>query len=240
MNVFNSQQMTLGSCTIIVAILFSPTLFAADENAGQALFEARCHTCHKQPDPTTPPPDGWVKKLDKMSIFARLKNKQKEDVLAYLLHHSQDEMIKSVVADDQQLLKEKCTACHSMGRIVLEKFDGDIGQHILDRMQSYAGTSQITNDELNRILAYLQDQPPLPKPERVETSDPAQLLATRCTACHSLERVFAKIRADGNTDATWMHIISRMREKAPDWVSEDEAAKLADYITALETDPGAR
>ena len=231
------RQAGLHYCFIILALSISPALFAADQNSGQAVFEARCHQCHKQPDPSQPPPEGWQKKLDKMSVFARLKKQQKADVLAYLQKHSQQESIKAVVANDQLLLKEKCTVCHLMGRIVLEGLDGDAGKHILERMQSYAGANTITDDELNRIFAYMQNGTELAKPERVETSDPAKLLAARCTACHSLERVFTKLQSKDNTDATWTHIISRMRGKAPDWVSEDEAAMLANYISTLGSSP---
>jgi len=230
------RQAGPGCCAIILAILSSQALFAADESTGQALFEERCHQCHEQPDPAQPPDDGWKVRLDKMGVFARLKDKQKADVLAYLLSHSQDQSKKDILADDAVLLKDKCTVCHSMGRIVLEGLKGDAGKHILDRMQSYAGSNNITDDELNRILTYLQDSTDLAKPERVETSDPAELLNARCTACHSLERVFAKLRTEDSSDTTWTHIISRMRGKAPEWVTADEAKILADYISSRGND----
>jgi len=218
----------------LLAVSIGQIAWAEDKvETGKAIFEERCHRCHAQPDPAKPPPVGWEKKLEKMAVFAQLKPDQKEDVLAFLLRHSQDESIKETVSDDQKLLKEKCTVCHTLGRIALEKFDGEVGKHILDRMQSYAGKNNISNEDLQRILAYLQGNKDLPKPERVQTTDPAELFRTRCTACHSLERVFLKVRSGETTEATWTHIVARMRSKAPDWITSDESKELLSYLKTL-------
>lgn len=215
-----------------IAILLSQACLA-DSDDGEALFEKRCHKCHAQPDPASPPPEGWATKLDKMAVFARLKDQQKADVLAYLQLHSKDQSIQDVIADDRKLVEQKCSVCHSLGRIALENFDGDVGKHILERMQSYAGTSDITDDELIRILNYLQKDNDLPKPQRVAMSDPEELLTTRCSACHSLERVYALLRSTDNASADWAHVIARMSSKAPDWISKEESDRLADYIRSL-------
>jgi len=226
---------TVNYLIVIVILIYSQATFSSDDDRGKALFEKRCHNCHGLPDPSKPPEGGWENRLEKMAKLARLKKSQKAEVLAFLQRHSQDESIKKVVADDQRLLTQKCTVCHTLGRIELEKFDGDTGKHILDRMQSFAGTDKITNDDLSRVLSYLQGKPGLPKPQRIKTSDPAELFRARCTACHSLERIFRRVRAEGTTDATWLHIISRMKDKAPDWITDNESEQLLDYLKSLKS-----
>lgn len=229
-----------GSTTVsglfAIPILFlSLQAIGSPDMSGEELFKKRCSLCHSLPDPAQIPPDGWEKRLNMMAPLARLKKNQKAEVLQYLQDHARAEVLEAVAMNDRALVEEKCSTCHSLGRVVLESFDGNAGRHVLDRMQSYAGTDYLSDDELKRILGYLQngkDLAMLSSPEQDAT--PTQVFRIRCSACHTLERVIALIGANKTSESSWVHIVSRMQAKAPEWISPEESELLLAYIQSLE------
>lgn len=62
---------------------------------------------------------------------------------------------------------------------------------------------------------------------------PAEIFAVRCSACHTLERVFLNLSKAENVADFWSHTVSRMRGKAPQWMSEADAAEILDYLRSL-------
>ena len=172
--------------------------------------------------------------MDMMAPLARITKKQKGEVLHYLTEHTKHEVMEAVSDNDRTLVEQKCSTCHSLGRVKLESFKGNAGRHVLEQMQTYAGSEFLTDKELNRIQTFLQSKagfesiaPP------VKGSGPAVIFRVRCSACHSLERIISKVRNEQGTTDTWAHIVARMREKAPDWLSESEAEEIVGYIKSL-------
>ena len=174
--------------------------------------------------------------MEMMAPLARLKKKQKAEILQYLQDHIKTEVMEAVVMGDRALVEEKCSTCHTLGRVVLESFNGDDGRHILERMQSYAGSDLISEDQMKLILNYLQNKSDLSEvPSPQEGATPAQIFRVRCSACHALERVIKLIGADEAQDASWVHIVSRMQSKAPEWITPEESELLLTYIQSLES-----
>lgn len=218
-------------------LLISCLAFSASDIPGEDLYKKRCALCHQLPDPAHVPPEGWEKRMDMMAPLARLKKKQKADVLQYLQDHVKEEVMEAVAMQDRALVEEKCSTCHSLGRVALESFDGDAGRHVLDRMQSYAGTDLISEDEMKRILSYLRNEKELVQlasPLKGATTE--QIFRVRCSACHTLERVIRLIGTNKAADASWVHIVSRMQSKAPEWITPEESAQLLAYIQSLESE----
>ncbi len=58
------------------------------------------------------------------------------------------------------------------------------------------------------------------------------LFAQKCLACH--DRTSVDLKAPGMSLAGWMHVVNWMREMAPEFISEDESAKLRrDYVERI-------
>ena len=173
--------------------------------------------------------------MDAMAPLARLKKKQKVEVLQYLQDHIKQETIEAITMSDKVLVEEKCSTCHSLGRVALESFDGEAGEHVLERMQDYAGSEFISDEEIKRVLYYLQNEKNIAEiVPPVDGDSPDDIFRVRCSACHTLERVIKLISGEKTSDESWVHIISRMQSKAPDWISPAESEALLYYIQSLE------
>ncbi len=224
----------------IVFVLFLVLAFSvagSTELDGQKLFEKRCAACHKLPNPQNPPKVGWEKQLDMMAPLARLKKDQKKDVLGYILSHTRSAAMDAALDEDRTLFENKCSRCHTLDRILLSELKGDDLRHVVNRMQNRSGTDWLSDQEVERVLTYLSDAPRgmVSATESVSDASPEQLFLARCSACHSLERIFDNMSA-ANGDATefWSHTVSRMRSKAPQWMSDTEAGKILVYLRSFD------
>ncbi len=54
------------------------------------------------------------------------------------------------------------------------------------------------------------------------------LFEQKCGVCHGLDRATARTE----TKERWSAIIKEMQGKRADWISDDEAAKILDYLTS--------
>jgi phage FluMu protein Com len=63
---------------------------------------------------------------------------------------------------------------------------------------------------------------------RVEADgqDARTLLETKCTRCHSLNR----IRNGQKSPEEWATTVNRMKKKLPGWISEEEAHRILDFL----------
>jgi mono/diheme cytochrome c family protein len=169
-----------------------------------------------------------------MAPMAGLNKKEKSEVLSFLRSHSQkaEGMLSS--AEEQKLFAQKCSLCHTEQRVFLEPLTPKSRRHIVLRMQERA-PDWISPKEAERILAYLdQGAPESKKPVKKKVNGGAStIFRERCTACHSLERVYLKLDKKGSAGSAWIHIVKRMREKAPEWISEKEAKKIMKYLATL-------
>lgn len=213
-----------------LTVTFSAASGAAPD--GQNLYEKRCSACHKLPDPAQPPSNGWAQQLELMAPLARLKGPQKQTVLDYLMSHSQQAAMAAALDEDRALLESKCSRCHTLDRVLLSPLRGDSLRHVVNRMQSRSGTDWLSDQDVERVLAYLDTAPREANGSAPLGSDasPAEIFDARCSACHTLERIFQKIDSDGEGPASWSHTVSRMREKAPQWMTEAEAGQILEYL----------
>jgi len=218
-------------------IIFSATSFA--EPGGQELFEKRCVVCHELPDPGQPPLVGWERQLELMAPLARLEPNQRQEVLSYLSSHLRDAVFDASLDEDRSLFEDKCSRCHTLDRILLSPLRGEDLKHVVNRMQSRSGTDWLSDLEVERVLAYLSEAPrePMPITALSSESEPADIFEVRCSACHSLERIFGRLaEIEGTeTEEFWSHTISRMRGKAPQWMPESEASQILEYLQSLES-----
>ncbi len=214
-----------------------PTWAQIDE--GQALFEVRCAACHDLPNPAEPPPTGWSEQLELMAPLARLKPAQQQDVLVYLLEHTQQSVNMAALEEDRSFFEEKCSRCHSLERIFLEPLTDESRGHVVARMQARSGTDWLSDEDVRRVLNYLavatpEIEPPEPLNADASTSE---IFEVRCTGCHTLERIFTR-SVDSQDDAlAWDHVVGRMRGKAPQWMTDTEAHRILEYLQDVMSSP---
>lgn len=212
----------------------------AGESEGEAVFNEKCHACHKLPDPSHPPDVGWTQQLKKMAVFAGLNGKQKADVLAFLLSHDKSATETVSLAEDRQLFEKKCSRCHTPERVFLTQPDADTLQHIVERMQSFE-SGWISQDDAQKIIKYVgsvlaSNQAQSSSKKAPAPSSPDQVFVQRCTGCHTLERIFLKLEKEGHVD--WNHIVSRMQQKAPQWIDQKEAEEILAFLQTLKPPSG--
>ncbi|TCK17167.1 quinohemoprotein amine dehydrogenase alpha subunit-like protein [Thiogranum longum] len=224
----------------LCAEMLSWSALAAQD--GEKIYEDRCGMCHELPDPDKPPPEGkghWKERLDLMAPNAGLSGKEKAAVLEFLQNHEKGASSMVSFAQEQQVFEKKCSLCHTIDRVFRIPLTDESRAHIVKRMQERA-QDWITNDEAHEILEYLGkvgNKAPGEIPRAGPASEneagdgPAALFRHRCSACHTLERVYLKLEEDPAT--AWMHIVSRMQKKSPDWLTSKEAQKIAEYLKTL-------
>jgi cytochrome c5 len=133
--------------------------------------------------------------------------------------------------DGRELVASACTQCHPL-TVILAMRDGPVGwkRHVYTMVIKGA---QLTPREADTLLAYLdanfgpgQRMPPA-KPITLPDGPGKELVETRCTLCHDLERVTAAKRDKREWDGVVANMFDRFGLKAP-----DEARAIAAYLEA--------
>jgi cytochrome c5 len=133
--------------------------------------------------------------------------------------------------DGRDLVATACTQCHPL-TVILAMRDGPIGwkRHVYHMVLRGA---QLNAGEADTLLAYLdanfgpgQRMPPA-KPITLPAGPGKELVETRCTLCHDLERVTAAKREKREWDSVVANMLERFGLSAP-----DEARAISAYLTA--------
>lgn len=207
------------------------------EEPGEKTFKKRCSKCHTLPDPAKLTAKQWVVSLENWAPFARVKGEKKRELLAWLQAHSKKTTQMVSVAQERKTFEEKCSLCHRPDRIFIIPLTPKSQRHIVMRMRERAPEDWITEKDAREILEYLAlGAPEAKKPVRKPVEGgAADVFRERCSGCHNLERVYLaleKSKEKGNAPP-WMHTVKRMREKAPEWITEKEGDQILSYLQAL-------
>ncbi len=133
--------------------------------------------------------------------------------------------------DGRDIVASACTQCHPL-TVILALRDGSVGwkRHVDTMVMKGA---QLTPREADTLLAYLdanfgpgQRLPP-PKPIALPAGPGKELVETRCTMCHDLERVTAAKRSKHEWDGVVANMLERFGLSAP-----DEARAISAYLAA--------
>ncbi len=219
---------------LLTVVFVLPTAWAITKD-GQELFEKRCSACHALPDINNPPPEGWEKRLQQMAPLAKLKGDQKNAVLDYLSSHVEATIKSAALDEDKAFFEDKCSRCHTLDRIFLEPLTDESRRHVVSRMQTRSGTDWLSDEDVERVLQYLSTahlKAPAP-PEVAAGATGKELFAARCQTCHTMERISVHLSPDHLMNMDWSHVVNRMRGKAPQWMTEAESQRIADYLQTL-------
>lgn len=133
--------------------------------------------------------------------------------------------------DGRDIVATACTQCHAL-TVILAMRDGPIGwkRHVYHMVLRGA---QLSPREAETVLAYLdanfgpgQRMPPA-KPVALPAGPGKELVETRCTLCHDLERVTAAKREKREWDSVVANMLERFGLSAP-----DEARAISAYLGA--------
>ncbi len=133
--------------------------------------------------------------------------------------------------DGRDIVASACTQCHPL-TVILAMRDGPVGwkRHVDTMVMKGA---QLTPRDADTLLAYLdanfgpgQRMPPA-KPVALPDGPGKDLVETRCTTCHDLERVTAAKRTKRDWDGIVANMLQRFGLDAP-----DEARAIAAYLSA--------
>jgi cytochrome c5 len=133
--------------------------------------------------------------------------------------------------DGRDLVATACTQCHAL-TVILAMRDGPIGwkRHVYHMVMRGA---QLNAREVDTVLVYLdtnfgpgQRMPPA-KAVALPAGPGKELVETRCTMCHDLERVTAAKRDKREWDGVVVNMLGRLGLDAP-----DEAKAIAAYLVA--------
>jgi len=70
--------------------------------------------------------------------------------------------------------------------------------------------------------------PGLSTPAVAAMGEGKTLFEQKCSVCHGLDRATARTE----TKERWSEIIKEMQGKRADWITDDEAAKILDYLSS--------
>lgn len=214
----------------ILLISFLLPSVAMSENSGKELYETRCQKCHDLPDPNKVPNVGWEKRLKLMAKLAKLTPAEKKEVLSYLQGHVKKVTKTVSLAEDRRLFEEKCSLCHTLDRVYLIPLTDETRRHIVKRMQG-KNPGWISEKEATLIVDYLSKAPKVVRNKKAK-GKAQDIFVERCSACHSLQRIYSKIKED--KIPAWAHIVQRMQTKAPQWLSSAEAKKIIEYLQSAQ------
>lgn len=202
---------------------------------GRRLYEARCIPCHELPDVEEAATNGLLKSFHRMAELARLDPDQHDSVLEFLLSHTEQSVNIAALEEDRVFFEEKCSHCHSLQRIFLEPLTDESRHHVVSRMQVRSGTDWLSDQDVERVLNYLAVPRPEIRPPEPSSADASahDIFETRCMACHSLERIFTEPINGDEVESEWAHIVSRMRGRAPQWITDAEAQQILEYLQSL-------
>jgi len=218
-----------------ISLLIVPAV-ATRAAEGGAATQARCAGCHNLDDPAALAGKEWDKRLDQMRRFDSLTEADRQDLFTFMREHTHKAESVVAMGKEERFFEQKCGLCHAPARIFMLPTTAEDRRHIVTRMREHweGGESWISDADAKRILAFVEksiaEKAPLPRHE-VEGGD-KDVFRTRCVGCHNMDRIFEKIAANGGNSQTWMHIVERMRAKQPEWISEDEARRIVEYITS--------
>lgn len=235
--VLQTMKHYMSSLRVAVAVCATVTALGAwAAPDGGTTVAARCASCHNLDDPAALAGKAWELRLGQMRRYDALGDRERTELLAFVREHTHKAESMVAMARDQRLFEDKCGFCHASARIFMVPTTAEDRRHIMLRMREHweGGEKWISPEEADRIFAYVEQAIAAgTKPAHAEMAGGGKdIFRARCVGCHNMDRIYEKIAGANGNSEVWMHIVERMRAKEPDWISEDEARKIVEYISA--------
>lgn len=134
------------------------------------------------------------------------------------------------VSGGLSLVDTKCSKCHTLKRVFVTQKTGDEWQTTVQKMRDKNPTwikPEDTELIIKEIMTLWPDRIQALSAEKKEFEDTRFLFVDRCALCHSLNRILIKSK----TGDEWAQTVERMRSQAPDYITEGDATRIAQYLS---------
>ena len=81
---------------------------------------------------------------------------------------------------------------------------------------------------LASAIGCAKQEPPKSAAPAAPTAEGKTLFEAKCSVCHSLDRATSLT----GTKENWTSIVKKMQGKKADWISDADASKIIDYLSA--------
>ncbi len=216
-----------------VALLCAAQAVGEELDLGALELERSCGNCHDVSTDTGLSGENWLARLKAMGPVESLDAKQRTEVVGFLRHHGWEVNQILSMTDERYLFEEKCGLCHSVQRAFIKTMSSEQFEQVVHRMQRRA-PEWISDDDAETIIEFVgAGARGVARPEHpaIDTG-PADVFRARCAGCHPLERSYLYLETQ--LDPAWPLLVRRMQLKAPEWISDDEAVQIVDYLSSLE------
>lgn len=206
------------------------------KSGNQILFETKCGKCH----PISRPLSKKMTLEEWDSITMRMRSKlpiwiseEERKSIVYYLIKTQGDKLPEEISANQALFEDKCSLCHSIDRPLFALKSLEEWPKIVEQMRN-KNQEWITEEEAQIITSYLVENIKARKSgvhARNEISDEQALFEVKCSRCHVLDR---PLKVDDFDTEDWARTVYRMRSKVPDWISEEEANTIINYLIKIQ------
>lgn len=123
----------------------------------------------------------------------------------------------------EQLFLKRCAICHDLPKPEAIPEEGWI-----KNMDVMAPLARLRKNQKKDVLQYLVSHSNSQSITSLQKEDKL-LMERKCSHCHSLDRVFEKVNEASQPDL-FSHIAKQMQEKSPQWLSDEEARLISNYL----------
>ncbi|MGH7494280.1 MAG: DUF6529 family protein [bacterium] len=123
---------------------------------------------------------------------------------------------------------QKCNKCHDLTRVFMIAKTPEDWLGTVNRMAERDPT-WLSADQIQQAVHFLSERQNIKKAEQVSPVQAENILLTKCSRCHNLDRAFNKRR----TEHEWKILVKRMSTRHRSWINDDEAEFIGRYMAKL-------
>ena len=123
---------------------------------------------------------------------------------------------------------QKCNKCHDLTRVFMIAKTPEDWLGTVNRMAERDPT-WLSADQIQQTVHFLSERQNIKKAEQVTPVQAENILITKCSKCHNLDRAFNKRR----TEHEWQIFVKRMSTRHRSWINDDEAEFIGAYMAKL-------
>lgn len=123
---------------------------------------------------------------------------------------------------------QKCNKCHDLTRVFMVAKTPEDWLATVNRMAERDPT-WLSADQIQQAVHFLSERQNIKRAEQVTPVQAENILLTKCSKCHNLDRAFNKRR----TAHEWKILVKRMSTRHRSWINDDEAEFIGAYMAKL-------
>ncbi len=126
------------------------------------------------------------------------------------------------------IVLQKCNKCHDLTRVFMIAKTPEDWLATVNRM-SERDPTWMSADQIQQAVHFLSARQNIKIPEQVTAVQAENIMLTKCSKCHNLDRAFNQRR----TEHEWKILVKRMSTRHRSWINDDEAEFLGRYMAKI-------